>query len=270
MTHKRHIALIVVGLLLVPLITQAQSAREQLNQLVQQLQSKPDDNGLREQIIKLAQQLTPSPAPPDEAERRMVRGAAAFKGAQSVVDYQDAAKEFAQAALAAPWYGDAYYNLGVAQDKAEQFDAALRNLKLAQLASPDSKEIKDLYYNVEYRRDKAAEQNSAMARQQAEERAAQIRADNVYRGLDGGVWVYREVRNHLQITLEVHGHEIESYWSDDYNQRRMDWHATFTNRHFQIPTSPNQSLPIDITISDDGQSITHAVASFQYVLKRIN
>jgi len=133
----------------------AESPREQLKQMVEQLQQRPTDDALREQIIKLAQQLKPAPALPEEAERHMAYGAAAFTGAKAVADYKEAAKEFEQATLAAPWYGDAYFNLGVAQDKAENYAAALRSLKLALLASPDSKDIKALIYQVEYRNKKA-------------------------------------------------------------------------------------------------------------------
>lgn len=132
----------------------AQTTREELQQMVEQLQKSPNDNALREKIIKLATSIKPALAIPEEAERRMARGAAAFKGAKSAANYQDAAKEFEQATLAAPWYGDAYYNLGVAQDKAGEYEAALRSLKLAQLASPDSKDIKALIYEVDYRHEK--------------------------------------------------------------------------------------------------------------------
>ena len=134
--------------------TYAQTPRAQLQQMIEQLQKSPNDNALREKIIKLATTIKPTPAIPDEAERRMARGAAAFKGAKSAANYQDAAKEFEQATLAAPWYGDAYFNLGVAQDKAENYEAALRSLNLARLASPDSKDIKALIYEVEYRHEK--------------------------------------------------------------------------------------------------------------------
>lgn len=143
------------GMLLLASVANAESPREQLNQMVEQLQKSPNDNAQREQIIKLVQKMMPAPDLPEEAERRMARGIAAFKAAQSVADYQDAVKEFTQATLAAPWFGDAYYNLGVAQDKAEQYDDALRNLKLALMASPGSKDIKDLMYQVEYRADQA-------------------------------------------------------------------------------------------------------------------
>lgn len=151
----------------------AQSPREQLQQLTFQLQQSPNDDALRERIIKLALTVKPPPALPTEAERRMVRGGAAFNGAASVADYQAAAKEFEQATLAAPWYGDAYYNLGVAQDKAEDYDAALRSLKLAALASPDSKVAEKLSYAVEFRKEKAAKANSPEARAAKEKEAEQ-------------------------------------------------------------------------------------------------
>ena len=139
----------------------AQSPREELKQMVEQLQEMPNDHALREKIIKLATSIKPAPAIPEEAQRRMVRGSAAFKSATSAVGYQDAAKEFEQATQAAPWYSDAYFNLGVSQDKAGNYEAALRSLKFAQLTSPDSKEIKTLMYEVEFRQEKA---NSPEAR----------------------------------------------------------------------------------------------------------
>ena len=141
----------------------AESPREQLRQMVEQLQTNPNDDALREQIIKLAQELKPGPAVPEEADRRMARGTAAFKGAKSVADYRDAAKEFEQATQAAPWYGDAYLNLGVTQDKAENYEAALRSLKLALLASPNDKEIKALIYEVEYRKEKWQQEQLAQS-----------------------------------------------------------------------------------------------------------
>jgi tetratricopeptide (TPR) repeat protein len=151
----------------------AQSPREELTQMVQQLQKAPTDNALRERIIKLALTLKPPPALPTEAERRMVRGAAAFNGATSLADYRAAANEFEQATLAAPWYGDAYYNLGVAQHKAEDYDAALRSLKLAVLASPGSKDAEKLSYAVEFRKEKAAKANSPEVRAAKEKETEQ-------------------------------------------------------------------------------------------------
>jgi tetratricopeptide (TPR) repeat protein len=156
----------------------AQSPREELQQMVEQLQQTPNDNALREKIVKLALTLKPEPVLPPEAERRMVRGSAAFKGATSVTGYQDAVKEFEHATLAAPWSGDAYFNLGVSQDKAENYEAALRSLKLARLASPDSKEIQTLIYEVEYRQEKINSPEAQAARQKQKE-------EELVRSLDG-------------------------------------------------------------------------------------
>lgn len=186
----------------------AESPREQLKLMVEQLQKSPNDNALREQIIKLAQELKPVPAVPEEAERRMVRGTAAFKGAKSVADYRDAAQEFEQATLAAPWYGDAYFNLGVAQDKAENYEAALRSLKLAQLASPEVKEIKALIYEVEYRNDKA---NSAVALAEQEKRAKK----DFIEKLDGAQWQRDNKYDKSSCadhTYEIHRGEIYQGW----------------------------------------------------------
>jgi cell filamentation protein len=159
----------------------AQTSREQLNQMVQQLQKTPNDNALREKIIKLAATIKPAPAIPEEAQRRMVRGAAAFKSATSAAGYQDAAKEFEQATQAAPWYGDAYFNLGVSQDKAGNYEAALRSLKFAQLTSPDSKEIKTLMYEVEFRQEKANSPEARAAKQK-------FKDDDLIKSLEGAVF----------------------------------------------------------------------------------
>jgi tetratricopeptide (TPR) repeat protein len=133
----------------------AESPRAQFNQMVTQLQGNANDDALREKIIKQAQKLKPVPVVSEEVKRRMALGTTALENARTVTDYQNAAKEFEQATLAAPWYGDAYLNLGVAQDKAENYDAALRNLKFAQLASPDEKWIKASIDQVEIRKKKA-------------------------------------------------------------------------------------------------------------------
>lgn len=148
----------------------AQSPREQLQQLTAQLQKSPSDDGLRERIIRIALTLKPAPALPPEAERRMARGAVAFKSAGSQADYKDAVKEFEQATLAAPWYGDAYFNLGLAQDKAGDLDGALRSLKNAEKALPGNKEVTTLIYQVEYRKEK---ENSPEARAAREKQAEQ-------------------------------------------------------------------------------------------------
>ena len=131
--------------------------RERLDALTAQIQKAPSDDALRREVIALARALKPAPALPEEAKRRLARGAAAVKGAKDASDWKLAVDEFAAASLAAPWSGDVYYNLGVAQDKAADFDGALRSLTLAELASPGSEDIKTLRYEVEFRKEKSPE-----------------------------------------------------------------------------------------------------------------
>ncbi|HEY6249610.1 MAG TPA: hypothetical protein VI685_06590 [Candidatus Angelobacter sp.] len=157
------------GVLLVVVITavaQAQTAREQLNQLVAQLQTTPADDALREKIIKLALDLKPQPALPEEANRRMARGRHAFKEAKSDADFKDAAAEFRLATLAAPWDADAYYNLGMAQKKANDFAAAAGSFKLYLIAAPDAPDAKaaqTLLYEMEFEQEKANREKAAQA-----------------------------------------------------------------------------------------------------------
>jgi len=53
------------GVLILSSTANAESSREQLKQMVEQLQQSPTDNALRERIIKLAQGLKPAPAIPE-------------------------------------------------------------------------------------------------------------------------------------------------------------------------------------------------------------
>jgi len=151
-----------------PLSVQAQSSNPQhaLNQYVTDLQKSPNDYALREKIIKHVQTMKQNPAIPEEAERHMARGLAAVKGAQNKQDFLDAAAEFEKASLAAPWLPAVYYNLGITQDKAGKYREAMQNLKLYLVAAPDAsdtKAVRNLIYEIEYRQEKVAKEPSRQA-----------------------------------------------------------------------------------------------------------
>ncbi len=152
----------------------AQSPREQLTQMVEQLQKTPTDNALREKIIRLAREVKPAPAMPEEVERRMARGEAAFESAKDVSGYDNALREFQAAANAAPWYANAYFNLGTAQEKGGKAKAAIESFRFYLLAAPDGKdaaEVKKRIYKLEY----AAEQTAAQAAaEQVSKNAAKV------------------------------------------------------------------------------------------------
>lgn len=243
-----------LGLMLLALFAvnaYAQSSREEFKQMVEQLQKNPSDNALREKIIKLAQELKPAPAVPDEAERRMARGTAAVKGAKSTADYQEAAREFELATLAAPWYGDAYYNLGFVQDKAEQYEAALRSLKLAQLASPDAKEIKALIYEVEFRDEKSKSPATQEAKRKAEE-------ERVFAALEGAKFDCPE--------SIVEGLEREAQWFEISSGTLHIWRKTLwasSGSNFHVGKVYDTGLTDRPPLQRSGLTFTQAAANWR-------
>jgi tetratricopeptide (TPR) repeat protein len=246
------LTIFALTLLVLTASANAQSPPEELlKQMVGQLQTTPNDNALREKIIKLGAEIKPAPAIPEEAERRMARGAAAFKSATAVADFQDAAKEYEQATVAAPWYGDAYNNLGVVQDKAGNYEAALRSLKLALLASPGSKEIKALIYEVEYRSETATKQAAiAAAKKAEEEKAAAAKAAAKPAGLDfSGNWV---TPGGVQWVIEKNG---DGWIVSDATSTPFSVVKTQGRQLWLEQQLTDWSIHYELVLSEDGRTI---------------
>jgi Ankyrin repeats (3 copies) len=137
-----------------------QSAREKLSSLASQLQEGPNSQMVAEAILKISDQVKPPPAIPDKAHEHMVTGATFLKGAKSPEDFQQAVAEFQKAVLAAPWWGDAYYNLGVAEEAAGDYLAAKRDLQMHLDSNPgpsDAQAAKDKIYEIDAKAKLAAE-----------------------------------------------------------------------------------------------------------------
>ena len=127
----------------------AQSTREQLNQMTQQLQKTPTDDALREKIIKLATSIKPAPAIPEEAREPFVMGATVLKKASDPAGAGKAVDLFTQALNIAPWFADAYYNRAIAREAAGQFEPAVDDLKLYlnfKLTDSERREAQDKIY----------------------------------------------------------------------------------------------------------------------------
>ena len=245
---------------------QGQTPQETLRQYIADLQKNPNDYVLREKIIKHVQTMKPAPAIPREAERFMNRGAAAAKSAKDANDFKDAVAEFEKATLAAPWMANAYYNLGVAQDKAGMYSNAIRSLKLYLVAAPnapDAKSVEKLIDEIEYRQEKATKESSpaAIAAKKQNE------YENWLKKLDGTQW-----RNDLVDTtsctdnyIEIRGREIRTGWitvrpgapSCHLNPRMGDgwtiYRGTIDGRNFVFTGQHGTSKG---TISEDGETIT--------------
>lgn len=145
-----------------------------LQQLVAELGINPGDSALREKVIRLALETKPAPPVPEEA--LMHEGAAeyVFKSAKAPADFAEAAAEYEKALLAAPWVAADYFNCGVAYEKADKPEPALRNFKLYLLAAPDANDAVEVRKHVgalQFMVDKAAKEQAEREARLAKERA---------------------------------------------------------------------------------------------------
>src|SRR5688500_10514351 len=157
----------------------AQSPREQLQQMVEQLQKAPNDNALRERVIKLGAELNPAPAVSDEAIRYEGRAQFAFTNAKSADDYLAAAKEYEKAVAAAPWVQNYYSDLCKIYEKAGKFDDAKRNCGFYLIGLSDPAEMTDVKRRIaglDFGIEKAASAN-AEAERAAQTARANAKAD---------------------------------------------------------------------------------------------
>jgi tetratricopeptide (TPR) repeat protein len=270
--HKL-VIIVLLGLCAALLMTpgaQATTHQEILNQYVADLQKNPNDNVLREKIIKHVQAMKPAPAIPEEARKYMVRGKTAFKGAKETKDFNDAADEFQMAILAAPWLAEGYYNLGIVQDKAGQYTAAIDNLKLYVIAAPDASDVekvKELIYEIEYRQEKAAREAPKKAAQAAAERK-QKENDEFIKSLDGAVYTTPQTAC-LEggAKIEIYGKDIYFYFWDDgawFNSQKLTFdgqdiiavmaHNLYTGQWSSVSPSDSRNKYF---LSKNGDTITH-------------
>lgn len=120
--------------------------RELLAQYVTALQQGPEDQMLRERIIRLERTLTPSPAVPADAMRLFVK-ATIFQQEATDIRAHDplamtardlAISAYRQALLIAPWWPEAYYGLSTTLEESGRFDEAVAALNLYIATGPNS------------------------------------------------------------------------------------------------------------------------------------
>lgn len=112
------------------------------------------DKLVRERIIGLVRRLDPRPTISEEARRHVVYGLTAMKEVKTPADYENAIKEFHKASQLAPWWGDAYLDLALAQENRGNYGDAAQSLSLFLLASPNDPEAekaKTKMYELDYK-----------------------------------------------------------------------------------------------------------------------
>jgi hypothetical protein len=167
----------------------AQSAnpQETLNQYISDLQKNPNDNALREKIIRLVQTMKPAPAIPEEARRYFIEGNALLKAAKEQKGYGLALDAYRQCLLAAPWWAEALYNYAVALDLANQFDEGMNALKLYIATNPggeESRKAQDKIYEIGAKKKLAAQEKEESSPQAVAARE-QKKSDDWLKKIDG-------------------------------------------------------------------------------------
>jgi len=119
------------------------TSAQELDQLISKLAANPSDTTTREQIIKLASEIKPPRAIPETAREQFVMGSTLAKNAKDAAGQKLAVDSFSNALKIAPWWGDAYYNLAIAQELTGQYSDAQTSLKYYILSMPGEKEARD-------------------------------------------------------------------------------------------------------------------------------
>lgn len=149
----------------------AETPREQLKQMVEQLQKTPSDNALREKIITFAISIKPVLAIPEEARRAFVRGNATMSEAKAPEEYTRAVQLYTEALLIAPWWGDPYFNLGKVHELRQEYDSAIFGLRfflLTGVVGNDARQAQDRIYVLEEKRDRQAKIDEVRKREEAQ------------------------------------------------------------------------------------------------------
>lgn len=168
-TFTNVLALLLLTVAPAPVYSQTHA---ELHAMVQQLQANPSDTALRERIIQVARALKPAPAIPEAARESFVQGTTIAQSAKDAAGQALAVQRFEQAIRIAPWWGDAWYNLAVAQELAGQLDAARRSLQLYILTGLDAEEARKAQDRIY-----ALEAKNELASTEAANVAARKRAD---------------------------------------------------------------------------------------------
>lgn len=105
-------------------------ARSQFAAASEEYRAQTGSIELRDKVIQLARAVNPAPAVPEGALSFFTQGMTQIQKSANAEDLKAAAKLFEQAAQAAPWYSDAYYNLAGSYDKMGDYDKEKETLRV--------------------------------------------------------------------------------------------------------------------------------------------
>ncbi len=123
-------------------------------QWVATLQQHPDDEALRARIIAAARRR--APAIPEPARRDFIRGNTAMASGLGTYGARRAIRNYENALVSAPWWGEAYRSLAKAQEAAKDYSGAIEALHRFLQTGPDksqARQAQDHIYALEEMRD---------------------------------------------------------------------------------------------------------------------
>lgn len=116
---------------------------------VEQLHKTPNDDALREYVVKLAQELNPLPVLPDAAVEFEERAQSAFKNVNTPADCINVAQEYEKAVAAAPWVPGYYADLCIIYQMAEKYAEAKKSCEFFLAGSPTAQDARDTRIRID-------------------------------------------------------------------------------------------------------------------------
>lgn len=172
------------------------SSAQDIDQLVRKLTANPNDTTTREQIIKLANEMKPSPPIPESARRAFLQGNAITKEAKDADGQRLAVQKFYEGTNLAPWWSDAYFNLAVTQELIGSLADARATWAWYLKTKPGEKEeraAQDRIYGIEAKEELIKTTTANQVQRQRDEERQRVekeKADreSLMRSLDGAVF----------------------------------------------------------------------------------
>lgn len=260
---RRGCLIAAVVLLLLPLLTQAQSLRDQFREMVEQLQRNPNDDLLRQRIIRLAQDIKPPPAIPEEARRHFFQASGIAKVAKEPNDFELAISNYREALKFAPWWGDAYFDLSVAHELAGQFDGAIATLKLYLLTNPapeHARAAQDRIYAIEGKKRAAQLTEKRTLEAAAAQQAVKRTVAGTWYGETGREYVIRIVGDssrgyRANLSRDRDFSEAGPFSIRLYNFSTDGQRVRWTSEHRFEKSGITFNYNYDLSISNDGSRL---------------
>lgn len=280
MRNRSLAALLMFALTVVfesPVQAQTAKSSEVLNQYLSELQKAPEDSELREKIIRHVRTMKPAPALPAEVDELVGQAKYVFKHAKVQKDFLDAVEAYKKTVMLAPWVGDYYYNLGVAQEQAGQPQEAVKSFNLYLVAMPDAKDARDVRERIgalKYLAGKTVKESNTEAVAEKKQDSYEVWLAN----LDGARFVGAPTpwgaigheNEPTYVVMYIAGREVSwgrfngeprSFKTSPINQMQFNddrWTQEIQGKKFRVPVPSflNDQRPCTATISDDGQFIT--------------